>query len=176
MNTPDWAAKMAAAKRVKTITIQDVDGNDVQVAMKVPVGLDAVEYVRDIRGIFRTANAVRQRRKDLGIDVRPRSDFDLDEAYTQHLASAVQAEQDLHEDDKQALLDLEDEGADTVRVFVMRWLPRLCDDLAQLDEDGLANVVKLTGGSNGPLVEGLMDMVTATADATSDEGLDDLPF
>lgn len=140
----------AQERLVKRVQVQ-LPGRDAptEVLVRVPVGGEAVEYLRDVRGVMAANDA---------------------------LAGLVDMQDDASEPGYQGAVG---EAADALQRAVSelwgKWLPRLVDELDGLTERQATTLVRRTGGPDSPLAQALYDLVPASV-GPGEEGLDAIPF
>lgn len=169
--------QLARSNRVKRVEL-DVDGEKLTVTLNVPVGREALEYLRAGRDIDAKLAELLAAQARVGL-TPGKVDLSDSEATAAILAKAAKRAAK-SEATSQALDAIDRLGAeldDLTLQFAFDWLPRLSDDLAKLGDDGLGNVLRRTGLIDSPLVTALQDMTrVASGTEKEDDGLDDLPF
>ena len=171
----NWADRLAKAARVKRVTFVDAFGDEHTAHLRVPVGLEAVDYLRAVQSVFEAHSELFSLMQGLRLVPPDRSDYDTEGEYQHRLAKVEAREQSLADDEQNQLQAAAERASEVDARFVLEWLPRLCEELAGKTDDDVANVVRLSGGPNGPMVQALKDMPGNMGAADLDD-LHALPF
>ena len=131
----------------------DVNGETFQVTLREPVGLEAMDFLRDFRAVAEVS-----RRKEAA-DFTYQGDDPDNEARRNEVA---------------------EEMLEAMLTLVFAWAPRLC--LEELTKEEVWNLIRLTGGVSSPISEAVTSMVGSlglVANVTEDETEEsqrELPF
>lgn len=151
-------ADLARTRLVKKVELPDGE----QVEMRVPVGTEAVDFLRDVRPVLDTATAHQALRTSFKLDTADEGALRtrLSELAPESMAALAEKQNDA----KRARFDLAE-----------KWLPKLVSDLADADREAVALAVRRTGGDTSPLLAALIELVGA-AGGTDEDGLEAVPF
>ena len=142
---------LANAKRIKHVKAE-VEDQTYVFTLTVPVGLDAVDFRNETMDVFRLMREADSLRESL----------EPDRVYEPDAPEVTVVREKV------------DEVERAVLTYSIRWLRRTCTQCEDMDEEGIANILRLTG-EKGPLVAALLETATATRDPAQ-EGLGDIPF
>ena len=156
--------------RVKRVAL-DINGEPTEVVLHVPVGHLAVEFLRAVRKLIALLAGLVELQRSLGLPVGGGADADYEGA----------VEKLIETEDGKAELELVGEKSteldEASLAFAFEWLPVLSPELAEMGEEGVGNVIRLTGFARSPLIVALQSMARISQGAEKgDDGLDDLPF
>ena len=157
MSDSNWARRFAAAYRVKKVTLEMPDGETAEASLRVPVGLEAAEYMESLQSVFDAQSE---------LDGLLQS-FDLkgDDTWDR-----------LTPDELKVVTEASRKANLALSAFVVEWLPRLCDEVEGLDEPEIANILRVTGGEKSPLISALASFAGSHASVELGRDLEDLVF
>lgn len=168
---------LARAKRLRRVQVE-VDGETYDFNFVVPVFKQALALREDVSHVVGKLEELDGLRKSFDLVPPDRDEYENDASYADAMdvfnAGAAKALKD-NPEAVQLIADKNDEVEKAVLDFNVEWLPKVCTDMKDMDEEEVANVVRLTGGNANPLTTELINLVTAHAFPTQ-EGLGDLPF
>ncbi len=161
-------AALAARHRIKPVRFE-VDGEPYEINLHVPVGAQAVQFLRASRAVVAKLERL--------VHCNAACGFDGDD---EEVVRTVVA-QLLATPEGRAKLEAADQAKNALNEasveFALAWLPRLSPELAKLGEEGLGNVLRLTGFNTSPLIVALQSMTRISQGTEGeDDGLEDLPF
>ena len=174
----DLVRRASVAGRVKRVSVKML-GEKCEIEFHVPVGMAAVEFIRDSRKVGAATGVLAGYEQSFGVDVPKQQDDEDGAKRARLLADAYDklAADDEAEEKLKLLADARESMNEAVLEFTFKWLPRVCPEFAGLDDDGIANVLRQAGMADSPLVHGLLSILQASqAPGGEDDGLDDLPF
>ena len=140
---------LANAKRVKKVDVE-IEGEDYTFSLIVPVGLEAIEMRQETARLFRRMEELDGLR-DSYAD-RPMDDYEV-----------------------QLVSEKAEEVERQVTVFAVKWLAKTCSQCIDMREEEVANILRMAGNVNNPLIQALLELAIATNSPT-EGGLGDLPF
>ena len=140
---------LANAKRVKKVHL-DIEGEDYTFSLVVPVGLEAIDMRQETSRLFRRMEELDGLRESF-------ADRPMDDQEVQLVAGKAE--------------EVERE----VITFSVKWLSKTCSQCIDMREEEVANILRMAGNVNNPLIQALLELALAT-NRPSEEGLGDLPF
>ena len=140
---------LAHARRMKEVDVE-IEGEAYTFSLIVPVGLEAIEMRQETARLFRRIEELDGLR-DSYAD-RPMDDYEV-----------------------QLVSEKAEEVERQVIVFAVKWLAKTCSQCIDMREEEVANILRMAGNTNNPLIQALLELAIAT-NSPSEEGLGDLPF
>ena len=155
MSVADRIQAAARAGRVKRVEVTLDDQGPLTVDLLVPVGHAALEYIADSRVVGDASTGLANLQQSFG---------EIDELDREATTKRNLLEDARHNLNREMLS------------FAFKWLPRMCDEFAGLDDEGIGNIIRVSGMGESPLIFAMFDMLKASTTGGLEDGLEDLPF
>ena len=159
MSDNNWARRFAAAYRVKKVTLEMPNGETAEASLRVPVGLEAAEYMESLQSVFDAQSEVDGLLKSFGLTDAKTADYEA-----------------LEPDELKVLTKATQRATLALSAFVVEWLPRLCDEMEGMDEPEIANILRVSGGEASPLIPALASFAGSHSRVDKASDLEELAF
>ena len=121
--------ELAYKNRVQKVTCT-LGGEDKEFDFIIPVFLEALEFHKDFHQVLLKASVIESTLKGFGIDTTKDSK-QIREQFNEEPAI----------EERERLIEIRHSFSHALLVFAVTWLPRVCEEFAELSEEEIASVV-----------------------------------